>query len=64
MNVSSDIGIGSVLVDTDDLIFQNGTIDYGYMALNQFDGDIYVAGGNSGYILTINSFSEPHLWHS
>ena len=55
MNISSDIGIGSVLVDNDDLVFQNVAIDYGYMALNQFDGDIYVAGGNSGYILTINS---------
>lgn len=55
MNISSDIGIGSILVDTDELVFQNGTLDYGYMALNQFDGDIYVAGSNAGYILTIDS---------
>lgn len=55
MNISSDIGIGSVLVDNDELVFQNASLDYGYMALNQFDGDIYVAGGNSGYILTIDA---------
>ena len=53
--VTSNFEVSSINVDTDVVDFQNSIIDYGDIILNQFDGDLYVAGRQMGYILTIDS---------
>jgi hypothetical protein len=50
INISSDTQFNSVLVDTDVVLFTVNPPDYGYQALNQFDGDIYI-GANSQVII-------------
>ena len=53
--LNSTLLFSSINVDTDNLNFQQSTQDFGPMILNQFDGDIYVAGLSGGYILTVDS---------
>jgi len=55
MNSSTDISFDSIFVDTDVINYTTTPSEYGYLALNQFDGDIYL-GGNSK-VLTIDSTS-------
>jgi hypothetical protein len=55
MNSSTDISFDSIFVDTDIINYTTTPSEYGYQALNQFDGDIYI-GGNSK-VLTIDSTS-------
>ena len=56
MNFSTDIAFSSVFVDDNSLLYSNTPIDYGNIALNQFDGDMYIA-GQSGQILVIDTNS-------
>jgi len=53
MNVSSDLGFSSILVDNDVINFTSSPIGYGNQSLNQFDGDIYL--GIDSQILVIDS---------
>ena len=53
--ITNNLEVSSINVDTDVVAFQNTTIDHGNIILNQFDGDLYVAGAQAGYILTIDS---------
>jgi len=53
--LNSTLIFSSINVDTNIVNFQQPTQDFGPMALNQFDGDIYVAGITSGFILVIDS---------
>ena len=56
MNFSTDVEFSSVFVDDDSLLYSNTPIDYGNIALNQFDGDMYIA-GQSGQIVVIDTNS-------
>jgi hypothetical protein len=53
MNISSDSGFSSILVDNDVIYFTSTPIGYGEQALSQFDGDIYV--GIDSQILVVDS---------
>jgi hypothetical protein len=53
--VTSNFEVSSINVDTDSLIFTDTILDYGDVILNQFDGDLYIAGRQSGYILTVDA---------
>ena len=52
---TSNLEVSSINVDTDVVAFQETTLDYGDIVLNQFDGDLYIAGRQSGYIITVDS---------
>src|SRR5690606_20135000 len=56
MNISNDIAFSSIFVDDNSPIYSNLVMDYGNIALNQFDGDMYIA-GQSGQILVIDTNS-------
>jgi hypothetical protein len=57
MNFSSDTGsFSSIFVDDDSLLYSTTTIDYGNIALNQFDSDMYIA-GQTGLIVIIDTSS-------
>jgi hypothetical protein len=53
MNSSSNLGYNSLLLSDDTIEFSVSPTDYGYQALNQYDGDIYI--GGASVILTIDS---------
>jgi hypothetical protein len=55
INTVNDIfTFSSINVDTDVVQFQTQVSDYGPIVLNQFDGDLYVAGLQGGSILTVD----------
>lgn len=56
MNFSTDSDFSSIFVDDDSLLYVSNPIDYGNIALNQFDGDMYIA-GQSGQLLVIDTDS-------
>jgi hypothetical protein len=53
MNSSTDLIFSSLFVDNDSLYYTASTLDYGNIALNQFDGDMYI--GANSQILTIDT---------
>jgi hypothetical protein len=46
MNSSTNLSFDSVFVDDDSIIYTTSPGDYGILALNQFDGDMYIAGNS------------------
>jgi hypothetical protein len=55
INISTDTGFSSILVDTDATYFTATPIDFGYQALNQYDGDIYI--GADSQIIVLDSLT-------
>lgn len=55
MNSSTDLIFSSIFVDTDVLNYTSSPVGYGKMAINQFDGDIYI--GSNSQLITIDSLS-------
>jgi len=53
--VNDTLNFSSINVDDDVLQFQESVSDYGPIVLNQFDGDLYLAGISGGFILTVDA---------
>ena len=53
MNSSTDVIFSSLFVDDNSLYYTSSPTDYGNIALNQFDGDMYIGAGSQ--ILTIDT---------
>jgi len=53
INSSSNLGYNSLLLSDATIEFSVSPSDYGYQALNQYDGDIYI--GGTSQILTIDA---------